>query len=58
MNEEIDEVEAFKRATEPFKMFMLKHTREKDLMLFMDASKPRKLKKQLMFLCRWLFHPL
>lgn len=39
INEEIDEVEAFKRATEPFKMFMLKHTREKDLMLFMDASK-------------------
>ena len=39
INEEIDEVEAFKRASEPFKMFMLKHTREKDLMLFMDASK-------------------
>lgn len=45
MNEEIDEVEAFKRATEPFKMFMLKHTREKDLMLFMDASKTEKVEK-------------
>ena len=42
INEEIDEVEAFKLATEPFKMFMLKHTREKDLMLFMDASKTEK----------------
>jgi flagellar biosynthetic protein FliP len=39
INEEIDEVEAFKRSTEPFKTFMLKHTREKDLMLFIDASK-------------------
>lgn len=45
INEEIDEVEAFKRATEPFKMFMLKHTREKDLVLFMDASKTPKVDK-------------
>jgi flagellar biosynthetic protein FliP len=45
INEEIDEVEAFKRATEPFKMFMLKQTREKDLMLFMDASKTAKVDK-------------
>lgn len=39
VNEEIDEVDAFKRATDPFKIFMLKHTREKDLKLFMDAAK-------------------
>lgn len=45
INEEIDEVEAFKRATEPFKIFMLKHTREKDLILFMDASKTPKVDK-------------
>ncbi len=45
INEEIDEVEAFQRATEPFKMFMLKHTREKDLMLFMDASKTAQVDK-------------
>lgn len=45
INEEIDEVEAFKRSTEPFKIFMLKHTREKDLTLFMDASKTEKVDK-------------
>lgn len=45
VNEEIDEVEAFKRTTDPFKMFMLKHTREKDLMLFLDASKTEKVEK-------------
>ncbi len=45
INEEIDEVEAFKRSTEPFKLFMLKHTREKDLVLFMDASKTQQVDK-------------
>lgn len=38
MNEDIDEVQAFERGVEPFKAFMLKHTREKDLNLFMQLS--------------------
>ena len=38
INEEIDEVTAFEKATTPFKIFMLKHTREKDLKLFMDMD--------------------
>jgi len=38
VNEEINETEAFERATEPFKVFMLKHAREKDILLFMDLS--------------------
>ncbi|MFA7276551.1 MAG: flagellar type III secretion system pore protein FliP [Pseudobdellovibrionaceae bacterium] len=40
--EEIDEIEAFKRTTDPFKDFMVRHTREKDLILFMDAAKQPK----------------
>lgn len=38
VNEEIDEMEAFKRTTDPFKIFMLQHVREKDLTLFMELS--------------------
>ncbi len=38
IQEDIDEMEAFKRTTDPFKAFMLKHTREKDLNLFMELS--------------------
>ncbi len=38
MNEEIDEMEGFQRAVIPFKEFMLRHTREKDLTLFMNLS--------------------
>lgn len=38
VQEEIDEMEAFKRTTQPFKVFMLKHVREKDLTLFMELS--------------------
>lgn len=45
VNEEIDEVEAFKRATDPFKLFMLKHTRDKDLALFVSASHNEKVEK-------------
>lgn len=41
MNEEIDEVQAFKKGIEPFQAFMLKHTREKDLELFMGLSKTK-----------------
>ena len=37
--EEIDEVVAFERSVEPFKAFMLKHARDKDLQLFIDLSK-------------------
>ncbi|MCD8497256.1 MAG: flagellar type III secretion system pore protein FliP [Alphaproteobacteria bacterium] len=39
INEEIDEFEAFDRSVEPFKTFMLKHVRDKDLELFMEISK-------------------
>ena len=38
IEEEIDEMEAFQRTTDPFKEFMLRHTREKDLNLFMQLS--------------------
>ena len=38
MNEEIDEFEAFDRASGPFREFMLVFTREKDLELFADLS--------------------
>ena len=39
MNEEISELEGVEKAGVPFKEFMLKHTREKDLQLFMGLSK-------------------
>ncbi len=39
VNEEIDEVTAFERTVEPFRDFMLKHTREADLQMFTDLSK-------------------
>lgn len=45
INEEMDEVEAFKRTTDPFKIFMLKHTREKDLNLFAEAAELTKVDK-------------
>lgn len=38
MNEEIDEFEAFDRASGPFRDFMMIYTREKDLELFADLS--------------------
>ena len=38
VNEEINEVEAFERGIEPFKAFMLRHVREKDLQLFVGLS--------------------
>lgn len=38
INEDIDEVEAFERAALPFKQFMAKHTREKDLQLFLGLN--------------------
>lgn len=38
MNEELSSEEALEAATEPIKEFMLKHTREKDLALFIKIS--------------------
>lgn len=38
INEEIDEFEAFDRAAEPFRKFMLEHVREQDLQLFVDIG--------------------
>ncbi len=38
INEEIDEIEAFERTTEPFKEFMLLHVRDDDLGLFISLS--------------------
>ena len=39
VEEKIDEQEAFQRASEPFKKFMLKNVGEKDLRLFIDIAK-------------------
>jgi len=39
INNEIDEETSFTRSLEPFSAFMLKHTRAKDLTLFMDMAK-------------------
>jgi flagellar biosynthesis protein FliP len=39
MDNRIDEKVAFEKTLEPFHAFMLKHTREKDLQLFMDLGK-------------------
>lgn len=36
---EMEEIEAFNKSVVPFKQFMLKHAREKDLTLFMNLSK-------------------
>jgi flagellar biosynthesis protein FliP len=36
---QIREQEAFERAAQPFRQFMLKHVRDKDLALFLDLSK-------------------
>lgn len=38
INEDIEEVQAFERTVEPFKLFMLKHVRPKDLELFQGLS--------------------
>lgn len=38
LNEEIDEIAAFERSIEPFRQFMLKHTREEDLALFVEIA--------------------
>lgn len=38
LNQEIEETEAFERGIEPFKSFMLKNTRQKDLQLFSELG--------------------
>jgi flagellar biosynthetic protein FliP len=38
MEQKIGELEALEKSVQPFKQFMLKHTREKDLTLFMNLS--------------------
>ena len=38
MNEQIDEFEAFDRAVQPFRVFMMRHVREQDLALFTDMA--------------------
>lgn len=38
INQEIDEMQAFERATIPFKQFMLQHVRQADLLLFSELS--------------------
>jgi flagellar biosynthesis protein FliP len=45
MNEEVSEMDGLQAAAQPFKQFMLKHTREKDLTLFMNLSKTEKVKE-------------
>jgi flagellar biosynthetic protein FliP len=39
VNSQINEVEAFEKIFEPFSKFMIKNTREKDLLLFIDIAK-------------------
>lgn len=39
INEDIDEMTAFERASDPFKTFMLKHVRPADLLLFAEVSR-------------------
>ncbi len=41
MNNQIELPEAFTKAVVPFKIFMLKHVRDKDLQLFVDLSKTK-----------------
>ena len=43
VNQQIDEITAFKRITEPFQGFMMAHVREHDLELFADLAKLPKL---------------
>ncbi|MDF3046914.1 MAG: flagellar biosynthetic protein [Candidatus Midichloriaceae bacterium] len=38
MNEEIEELDAFLKITQPFKTFMISNTRDKDLSLFLDMG--------------------
>jgi flagellar biosynthetic protein FliP len=42
LNNEISTEQAFERSSQPFKTFMLKNVREKDLALFMDLSREQR----------------
>lgn len=53
INEEIDEVQAFEQGVEPFKEFMLKHVRERDLELFVELSGDGPLKSPWPYRCRF-----
>ena len=44
MNDEVSEIDGFTAAVKPFKQFMLKHTREKDLGLFMKLANVKDVK--------------
>lgn len=39
IEEDINEIQAFERSVQPFRTFMLRHTREQDLTLFADMAK-------------------
>lgn len=45
MEEKITEEEAYTKGVEPFKTFMLKHTRNKDLQLFSEMSNSKEVEK-------------
>ena len=45
MNGQINESESFKRTTVPFHAFMMEHTREKDLQLFMSMAKVERVER-------------
>ena len=45
MESKIDEFEAFDRVVKPFHAFMIKHTREQELRLFLDISKAKPVDK-------------
>ena len=45
MSGQIKEMDAFEKASQPFKEFMLGHLREKDLNLFMNLSKTEKVER-------------
>lgn len=45
INEEMPEMEAMEKAVQPFKQFMLKFTREKDLQLFLELNKATPVKQ-------------
>ncbi len=46
MDEKITEKESFEKAAQPFRQFMMKNIREKDLLLFMNLSKQKVEKKE------------
>ena len=45
ISEDITEIEAFNRTIQPFREFMLRHTNEKDLKLFVDMARIEKIEE-------------